>query len=251
MGEKEGQEPEEAASVVVDTNESLNRPLERILDSSVELPPDEEMQAVLKRLNTKAENYQYGEILDETGEGCIAETLSVKTENYSYDLVYGYIDEGSKADTEIQEYVDAMSYVEREFHDFKSHHYWRQLTSMTLQAGSNGNSQNIFEMMPEEYKIFFADSKTFINAAVDPLLKNIYITGGSLAAPITIISLLHEIGHTWDDHNIKTGKTASLKDGRSDGDLMEKMRQERAASSFELGIVRSITKPGDQLEKMP
>ncbi|MCR4311193.1 MAG: hypothetical protein NUV54_01310, partial [Candidatus Taylorbacteria bacterium] len=134
--------------------------------------------------------------------------------------------------------------VPPEFQDF---HNWREVDSLEI-AGTNGQKVDIFDIMPERYNIFFTDSERQHNGAVHEWYKSIYLMGGDFAAPIRLLTLLHEIGHMWDKKNVDAGRVQPIVEGRHH-DLAEQLRQERAAAAFVLKIVRSVTASGDQLRE--
>ncbi len=71
--------------------------------------------------------------------------------------------------------------------------------------------------------------------------KNIYILG-DIATPRAIATLLHEIGHTWDQKNLDDHGVSDLMDSHHNADRAEKIRSERTATAFALKLMRILPK---------
>jgi len=236
MHESEGQIPEEETKPY--------RHFERAIQEDDVSSDGENIKEVRKRLNIPDPNAEYGEILDEHGE-VKEKTLTLKSDTHSLDLRFSLIPNNSENQKIVEDYIDPRhGKVLPEFQDV---HKWHEVVDLEL-AGPDGQKINISNIMPERYHVFFIDSAEEQNGVVVEMDKSIFLIGGSFAAPTRLITLLHEIGHTWDTKNIEEGKIQPIPKGK-DSDLAEMLRGERAATAFELKIVRSVTSPGDQLRK--
>lgn len=242
MDETGKQAPEDAKDFTASTGDEDHRHFDRIFQENTELP-GLEVSELLDRLNTPAVEVKYGE----------SGSVDVATDSYEYSFSYQPVAE--ELMRRVEEYVGSL-----QFKDWRNEgvapdresllpESWKQLTSLKFRTADGQNEFNIADIAPEHAGIFFYPSSKNHNAAMlsESLVlksKSIHILGGDLAAPISILLLLHEVGHLWDSVNVKSGKAKPVEQGEH-SDLKETLRKERMANVFALKVVRLFTKPGD------
>lgn len=203
---------------------------------------DDETKALLGRLNTPSVEVDY------TSPGAV----NVKTDSYHYD--FGFEAPGETNKAPLLEYLDWLNtesrpgryYVLPDPVDVFFIEEWKVLNSFSIHKDDTPNSVPLSDLLPEELNIYFYPSNEFINATYHHEQKMIVLLGGDMASPINIASLLHEIGHAWDEVNIASGETKRIEQGKN-SDLMEKLRKERIANAFALKSLRSFVKNDPQL----
>jgi hypothetical protein len=87
-----------------------------------------------------------------------------------------------------------------------------------------------------------------INGWAAKKARNICVIG-DFAAPITLITLLHEIGHAWDFENLDKMNAERMVTDHMHANEAERLREERTASGFALKAIRPFFKTGNILRK--
>ena len=110
---------------------------------------------------------------------------------------------------------------------------WRKLENMTFQV--EDKKVSLLELLPENYNIIFNPSSEIFHGSVTD--RNIYILG-DITAPISIVTLLHEIGHIYDYKNSEKRSDNPQIEFGLHKETAETIRKERAASAFALKAMR-------------
>jgi hypothetical protein len=116
---------------------------------------------------------------------------------------------------------------------------WREIQRLKILKNKVEDRADLEKITSFGYKIFFFPSKNKVNGWAYKEAKSIFIIG-DMAAPITVVTLLHEIGHAYDFENLdKMKKNKLVTDGIHD-DKAEELRRERVASAFALKAITPL-----------
>lgn len=208
--------------------------LNRIMSENAVIPP-EDMQEVIFRLNQP--------LLKENGEPYVHTDF----------INFAEIDEGSNDEINIGYHVstlrDRVEFDDAEYPDYVLQmENWKKLDKLKIASPNTDQEIEVSQIAPEGYDIYMVEGDEFVTAQVNMTDKAIYLLGGNITAAITIIALLHEIGHGWDHENVKQG-TAQVLDSGENADIAETLRKERVATAFALKAVRAVTQKDSPLRK--
>ena len=189
------------------------RYLERIGGTDLEIE-DTEMEEALDRINRPMHEVMYGE------EGEVSMPVGELEVHFTYSRL------NYAAEKQIREELWGEGFVDDE--EFNAQN-WRVVDTMEFITPEG--KINLTGAIPSEYKIFFDPNATKLAGVIYFTSHNIYIAG-DLAAPRSIATLMHEIGHIWDKQNLdQHGVTQFMSDSQH-GHEAEKVRRERAATAF-------------------
>lgn len=183
---------------------------------------DEELQGSLERLSVPMQGVSYEERGSfEIGEGNLKVKVSYSSiENNEKSRIQAFIKETSRW----REGGESPTYLNTDT--------WRRVDSLVIEYEER--EIDVLRTGPSAYNIYFS-SGDFINGAV--MDNEIFIIGG-LEKPISLVTLMHEIGHLWDFAKLKESRTEQLVDSHRYARQAEKIREERAANAFALKQMR-------------
>jgi len=186
---------------------------------------DEEISAVIDRLREPLASVSYadsGELKVEKGEHTI-EAAYVSLEQADKEPVGRYIQHLLEKGVRPE---NASAKVD----------LWKKLTK--LRYSTKGQEFDVLAIMPAGSRIFFCPTETeFVTGGVSSR-QNVAWIVGDVAAPASLITLLHEVGHTVDDKNLLEQGVESLVVPGENADVAEQVRKERMASAFALKVMR-------------
>jgi hypothetical protein len=190
--------------------------------------PESEINAALVRLNTPFREVEYGE------QG----TERIETENFAFEFSYSPI-ETPEQRQDIERRM-ARDGIPPEI-EFAKPINWRKLKTLVFEV-KQGERIDLFEKLPADAEILFCPTnEEFHGSIVSPPVR-IHILG-NLAAPRSLVTLLHEVGHVFDDANLEKLGVESMVKGWDSG-LGEKLRKERSASAFAFKVIKSALPEG-------
>jgi hypothetical protein len=213
---------------------------ERYLDKAYQSKKDdhEELNATTERLSTPFGRIDYKE----------NDSVELSTKEFQLKFEYAQMDEESRKN--VQEFLERIKehhdYVEDKFLDIDE---WREIGQLEVDfKKGNENKIDFQKIMPSDYKIFFFPNEKMINGWHNGESKSIYIIG-SMASPITLITILHEIGHGWDDKKTAEIGEDKLFTDNKHIDSAKRLRQERYATAFALKAIKPFFDRGNILRK--
>jgi hypothetical protein len=190
--------------------------------------PESEIAATIARLKIPFREVVYGEQGAER----------IETDHFAFEFSYSHLER-----TEQKEEVErrlARNGINDQF-DFGSPANWRKLNGLVFES-KNGQRIDLFEKLPADSEILFCPTNKEFHGSVDSSTAKIHILG-NLATSISLITLLHEVGHVFDRRNLEKLGMESMMEGR-DSTLGEKLRKERSASAFAFKVIKSIIPEG-------
>ncbi len=125
---------------------------------------------------------------------------------------------------------------------------WHAVDQLTYKIGEI--NLDIFNILPEGYKILFCPTSKIYNGAVDYENRVIYVTS-DISSLGSIATILHEAGHVKDDERLKKlGRTGFTEGGDWNEDVAaEQLRKEREASLFALRKMWRELRKNEQTKK--
>lgn len=239
MGEIRMYSPEEAKDFLAEETSQDQSKFEKSIFESTELS-DDETQALLERLNTPAVEVDYTN----------PDRVNVKTNSYHYEFGFNVAGESDK---DLHVYIDWLkteaTYGRAHLPDPVDVFFpeeWKMIDSLSFYVNDETKALQLKDILPEDLQIYFYPSNEFVNASYHHERKMVVLLGGDMTSPINIASLLHEIGHAWDEVNVQSGQAERVQEGKN-SDLMEKLRKERVANAFALKSIRNFVKDDPQL----
>ncbi len=211
---------------------SVSRHLERAVNEKSSIT-DEEIAQALDRLNEP--------LVNENDEPYVSADIVSLTEE----------EENDESEAGLMDFLHRFKIAHRD--ELIPEHVlnvqnWKKIVDMSIRLVDSDREMSIRDIVPKEYKIYYVESDRFINAMIVDKDVSIYLIGGRITAPITVLSLLHEIGHGWDFANVEQGAATQI-EGVENSRIAETLRKERVANAFALKAARSFTRQGDQLRK--
>lgn len=189
--------------------------LKRVEDNGVEIT-ESELQESLARLEKPLGVVEYKE----------SGSVSIEIEGLQMNFSYSPLDNKLKS--------ELVSYTQHslEIHDpLADPARWRVLDTIDFVA--DGSRVDLLGVVPNNYKILFCPTDSDFHGSVfsSESVNNIYILG-DIATPRSIMTLLHEIGHVFDQKNLNEKGVDKLTTDHRHSDKAEKLRRERTASAF-------------------
>ncbi|TSA45771.1 hypothetical protein D4R52_01790 [bacterium] len=125
---------------------------------------------------------------------------------------------------------------------------WKVARQFKMQT--KGAEIDFIGIAPSKYDLFFYPyDDTNLGAASIPIQvegkragNSAIAIGANLSTFKSILTLLHEIGHLWDEERMNSAGINNLTDGNIHSNEAEVLRKERAATAYAFKIMRSITK---------
>jgi len=189
------------------------------------LSTSEEMQASLAKLEKPLGDVEYAERGNTT----------VNTEGLQVNLSYSPLDEKLKS--------NVLSYINREMkgnNELVDPFKWKVLDSMEFIT--KDSQVNMVDVLPNDYKIVFCPTSLDTNnGSVNISEKVIYIFG-DIVTPLSVITLLHEIGHIFDHKNLEKAGVDKLTTDHMFSNEAERLRKERTASAFAIKAMKPYFK---------
>jgi hypothetical protein len=116
---------------------------------------------------------------------------------------------------------------------------WRMLDNIIFK--SNGADVDLIGVLPTGYNVLFCPEHQRFHGAVSLNDKIIYIFG-DIATPKSLLTLLHEMGHAFDEEESRKADRAKIDSSKINYRIAEEVRSERAATAFALRILRPFLK---------
>ncbi len=205
---------------------------------------EEIIEESLKRLSVSLKEIKYQE----------SDTVEIATNEVKFKFSYSPVKE-EESKTEINRYVN-KKYTGLEGEPFEPFianlSNWRKLDSLTFYI--RGEEKDVFSSLPKNSVIVFCPTTEHFhgvaNSTHNLLTKEskyqISIIG-DMSCPRSIITLLHEMGHVFDEENKKKGYSSAIKEGYHYV-TAEKIRRERTASAFAFKVMKPFLK-NDQFKQ--
>lgn len=130
------------------------------------------------------------------------------------------------------------------FDDIPEEHFSFFKRIQSLKFRTNNTEIDLFSLLPPGYKILYYPSATDAldhDGAMSPERKVIGVVG-DIRTPLTIIILLHEMGHAVDEARLEKFGVDTLVTSHEYKDHAEKLRMETAASAFAVSVMRRYMK---------
>lgn len=130
------------------------------------------------------------------------------------------------------------------FDDIPEEHFSFFQRIQSLKFKTNDTEVDLFSLLPPGYKILYYPSATDAldhDGAMSPERKVIGVVG-DIRTPLTIIILLHEMGHAVDEARLEKFGVDTLVTSHEYKDHAERLRKETAASAFAVSIIRRYLK---------
>ncbi len=202
--------------------------LKRIEDDKEKMSASE-IDAALTRLNTPLREVAYAEQGAERVEG----------EDFTFEFSYSSL--GEEAQKEDIERRLARLQVDRNV-EYAKPENWRKLDTLIFEL-KGGEQIDLFEKLPADSEILFCPTNEEFHGSVASPPVRIHILG-NLATPRSLVTLLHEVGHVFDDENLRKMGREDMMDNKIDAHKAEKLRKERSASAFAFKIIRTAIPEG-------
>ncbi len=200
--------------------------LKRFENEHLDLPK-EQLEESLEHLGKPLKNIEYKD----------QDTVEVEHKDIKFKFSYSLPDQESKNGIEI--YVANA----RERISFPAAHVdpnnWRKIDSLVFSV--DDKEIDMFSILPKQYKILFCPSHEAFHGAVSETFQEIYILG-DIASTRSLIILLHEIGHLFDDKHLSELHTPTGVQEKNNADLAETIRQERVATAFAFKVLKPFFK---------
>lgn len=116
---------------------------------------------------------------------------------------------------------------------------WREVTGFTLEQ--EDGVLDFLKTSPAGYRLFFNPDPNVDHGFVTWPGNNVYVIG-NIATLRAMLTVLHEVGHIWDEARLKAAGLERLTDDHLHTVRAEKVRRERAASAFAFAKLRGMTK---------
>lgn len=187
--------------------------------------PEDILRASLDRLNKPLQKIDY----EENG------SAEVVTDQGQFGFSYSPPDEELK--TKIDRYVQYISRGANSEASYTKADNWRKLDKLVFEI--EDQQKDVLASLPEKYKVVFCPTTEYFHGAVSD--GCIYILG-DITTPRSIITLLHEMGHVFDDANLEEKDIITPMKHGWHTNTAEKVRRERAASAFALKRLRPFFK---------
>lgn len=190
--------------------------------------PESEIEASLARLNTPFREVAYA------AQG----TERVEAKDFTFEFSYAPLDD-QKQSEDIERRM-ARDGIPRHI-PFANPINWRKLNTLVFEMGG-GEKIDLFSRLPSDAEILFCPTNEEFHGSVASPPVRIHILG-NLATPRSLVTLLHEVGHVFDDANLEKFGVESMVKGW-DSHLGERLRRERSASAFAFKAIKSVIHEG-------
>lgn len=202
--------------------------LKRIEDEKDKLP-ESEIEEALARLSTPFREITYAEQGRE----------KVDADGFAFEFSYIPLNDATqKEDIErrlTRLHVDPKA-------DYAKPGNWRKLNTLIFQI-RGGERVDLFEKLPLDAEILFCPTNEEFHGSVEYPPVRIHILG-NMTTPRSLVTLLHEAGHVFDDANLKKLGVASMMDTKWNAHRAETLRKERSASAFAFKTIKSVIPEG-------
>lgn len=130
------------------------------------------------------------------------------------------------------------------FDDIPEDHYGFFERIQSLKFKTNDTEIDLFSLLPSGYKILYYPSATdaLYHDGAARLDRKIICIVGDICTPLTIVILLHEMGHVVDYVRLKELGIDEMVTPHEYKDHAEKLRTEAAASAFAISAVHRYSK---------
>ncbi|GEM_PF-1204660 len=202
--------------------------LKRIHDEKDTLP-EAEIEATLARLNTPLREVVYTEHGEER----------VETKDFSFEFSYVPL-ETTEQKQDIERRL-ARNHVDSQA-DYAKPENWKKLKTLIFEL-KDGEQIDVFKKLPPDSEILFCPTNEEFHGSVAHPPVRIHILG-NIATPRSLVTLLHEMGHVFDEANLKTLGVEDMMDSKLDANKAEKLRRERSASAFAFKTLKAVIPEG-------
>src|SRR3989338_10939811 len=201
--------------------------LKRIANEKDKLP-ESEIDTALARLSTPFREVTYG------AEG----KEKVNVENFSFEFSYSSIHDSSQKE-EIDENLRRLQIDQKVA--YANPENWRKLDMLIFEV--KGKHIDLLDKLPPDTQIFFCPTSAKFHGSVSRPPVRIYILG-DITTPRSLVTLLHEAGHVFDDANLEKLGREDMMDTQLNAYRAEKLRTERSASAFAFKAIKSVVPEG-------
>ena len=190
---------------------------------------DGTLQALLERISIPTE----GAVYENEGE------VHFMLDGIRVTFTYNQLDDDTRKELLVD--LSSRASLTLDSTDLLNLSQWR--TVKDLYFSTESGKKLLTEIMPSKHKVLFNPTATVEDhtGMVCMGTKNIYILG-DMATPRAIATLLHEIGHTWDQKNLDDHGVSNFMDGHDSAYRAEKIRSERSATAFAFKLMRILPK---------
>jgi len=136
--------------------------------------------------------------------------------------------------------------------DYADIRNWRKITEFSFAV--EGKTTDLFSILPKDCEVLINPTSSEPLDSMSSTPPSIYLVG-DIATPHKLMTLLHEIGHFFDDTNLEKRGTDTLMRTDYDGSFdprnardAEMLRKERNATAFAFKVINDIL-PNGQLKK--
>ncbi|MDO8620607.1 MAG: hypothetical protein Q7R64_04650 [bacterium] len=199
------------------------------IDDEKDVLPESEIEATLTRLNTPLREVAYADKGEER----------VEAKDFAFTFSYTPLDTTEQSE-DIERRL-ARNHVDRGA-DYAKPENWRKLKTLVFEL-KGGEQIDVFKKLPSDSEILFCPTNEEFHGSVAHPPVRIHILG-NLATPRSVVTLLHEMGHVFDEENLKVLGVEDMMDSKLDANKAEKLRRERSASAFAFKAIKSVIPEG-------